>query len=97
MTVMREFLGLWDFQIFTVLLARKSLISRWRGTVDVLPAERFTVHTVIPAFTEELDTVAFEVTDQVSPFHEIEARGSRITVLFRRDSSVNARLDSNTS
>ena len=55
------------------------------------------IHTVAPAFTEELDTMAFEVTDQIDPFHEMEARGLRITVLFPRDSSANARLDSNTN
>jgi hypothetical protein len=27
----------------------------------------------------------FRVADQIDPFHEIEARGSRIMVLFRRD------------
>jgi len=55
------------------------------------------VHTVTPAFTKDLYTVAFEVTIQIDSFHEMEARGSRITVLFPRDSSANARLDSNTS
>ena len=54
------------------------------------------VHAMTPSFTEELDTMAFEVTDQIDPFHEMEARGSRITILFRRDSSASARLDSNT-
>src|SRR4029077_17281353 len=55
------------------------------------------VHAMTPSFTEKLNTMAFEVTDQIDPFHEIEASGSRITILFRRDSSANARLDSNTS
>ena len=47
--------------------------------------------------TKELDTIAFEVPNQINPFHEMEARCSRITVLLPRDSSANARLDSNTS
>jgi hypothetical protein len=55
------------------------------------------VHAVTTAFTEKLDPMAFEVTDQIDPFHEMEARGSRITVLFRRDSSASARFDSNTN
>jgi hypothetical protein len=52
---------------------------------------------VIAAFSQELGAMAFEVTDQIDPLHEMEARGSRITVLFRRDSSANARVDSNTN
>jgi hypothetical protein len=55
------------------------------------------IHRVTSAFTEKLDTMMFQVADQLDPFHEIEARGSRITVLFRRDSSASARFDSNTS
>lgn len=48
-------------------------------------------------FTKELDLVALEVTNRVDPFHEMEARGSRITALLPRDSAANARLDSNTN
>ena len=59
------------------------------GSVDV--------DTVTAAFTQKLDTVTFEVTDQIDPLHEIEARGSRITVLLRSVSSTSARLDSKTS
>jgi hypothetical protein len=49
------------------------------------------------AFTKKLDTMTFQVAGQIDPFYEIEARGSRITVLFRRDSSASARFDFNTS
>ena len=59
------------------------------GSVDV--------DAVTTAFTQELDTVAFAVTDQIDPLHEIEARGSLITVLLRSVSSTSARLDSKTS
>ena len=55
------------------------------------------VHTVMTALAKKLDAVAFEVTDQIDPLDEMEARGSRITVLFWRDSSAYARLDSNTN
>ena len=55
------------------------------------------VHAVTASFAEELNTMEFEVTDQIDPFHEMEAKGSRITVLLRRDSSASARFDSNTS
>jgi hypothetical protein len=54
------------------------------------------VHAVTVSFAEELNIMEFEVTDQIDPFHEMEAKGSRITVLLRRDSSVSARFDSNT-
>ena len=43
------------------------------------------IHRMTSAFTEKLDTMMFQVADQIDPFHEIEARGSRIMVLFRRD------------
>lgn len=46
---------------------------------------------------ETLDAVSFEVTDQIDPFHVIEAIGSRITDLLRSISSASARLDSKTS
>ena len=49
------------------------------------------------ALAEKLNPVAFEMTDQIDPFHEIEASGSRITVLFRSASSASARLDSKTN
>jgi len=79
-----------------ILSARKSLISRWRGPGEILPGARYT-YTVIAVFSQELGAMAFEVTDQIDPLHEMEARGSRITVLFRRDSSANAQVDSNTN
>lgn len=55
------------------------------------------IDTVTSAFAEKLDTMAFKVTDHIDPFHEIGARGFRVTVLFRRDSSARARFDSSTS
>ncbi len=42
-------------------------------------------------------TMAFGMTDQVDPFHEMEASGSRLTILFLRYSSARARLDPNTN
>ena len=55
------------------------------------------IHTVTAAFTEKLGAMAFQVTDQIDPLHEIEASGSRITVLFWSDSSASARFDSKTN
>ena len=55
------------------------------------------VDAVTLAFTQKLDAVSFKVTDQIDPFHEIEAIGSRITDLLRSISSASARLDSKTS
>lgn len=54
-------------------------------------------HAVTAAFPEKLDAVAFKMTDKIDPLHEMEASGSRITVLFLRPSSANARLDSSTN
>ena len=61
--------------------------------VEVLPA----IHAVTATFTKKLDAMAFQVADQIDPLHEMEASGSRITVLFWSDSSASARFDSKTN
>lgn len=83
-----------SLQIFS---ARESLISQWRGMVEIFARRAVDVHAVTAAFPQELDAVAFEVTDQVDPLHDMEARGSRITVLFRSVSSVSVWVDSKTN
>ena len=93
----RDGLGLWNFSIFANLLSEEVVDLSMAGDGRRLAGRAVHIHRVTPAFTKKLDTMTFQVADQIDPFHEIEARGSRITVLFRRDSSVSARFDSNTS
>jgi hypothetical protein len=61
------------------------------------PVEEVKLWWVVAALPQQLYTVAFEVTDQIDPFHEIEASGSRITVLLRSVSSTRARVDFKTN
>jgi len=90
-------LGLRNFYIFANLASEKIVDLSMAGNGRRFADREVHLHRVTSAFTEKLDTMTFQVADQIDPFHEIEARGSRITVLFRRDSSASARFDSNTS
>lgn len=99
MEAQRHCLRLWlrNFQVFANLLSEEIVdlpVTRNRGC---FPGSTVDVNTVTAALAEELDTMTLKMTDQVDPLHEMEARGSRITVLFRRDSSASARFDSKTS
>ncbi len=93
----RNGLWLWNVQVFANLLSKKVVDLSMTGNGRRFSRSAVNVHAVTSSFPEELDTMAFEMTDQVDSFHEMEASGSRITTLFRRDSSAKARLDSKTS
>ena len=93
----RNGLRLRNVQILADLLREKIVDLSMTGNGGGFPRSPVDVDTVIAAFPKKLNAVAFEMTDQIDPLYEIEARGSRITVKLRRPSSASARFDSNTS
>ena len=90
-------LWFWNLQIPADLLSEKVVDVSMAGNGRNFSGGTVHIDAVIASLPQELDTVSFEITDQIDPFHEMEASGSRITTLFRRVSSANARFDSKTS
>ena len=78
----QQTLGLRNFQVFADFLGEEVVNLSMAGYCGCLSSGTIDVDAMTSAFTEELNTVPFKVADQVDPLHEIEAIGSRITVLF---------------
>ena len=90
-------LGLGDFEILTDFLSEKLVDFPMAGNRRGLTGSAVHIDTMASALTKKLNAVAFKMADQLDPLHEIEASGSRITVLFTSASSASARLDSKMS
>lgn len=75
-------LGLWNFEILADLLGEEFVDFSMARDGGSFAGRSVDVDAVITAFTRELDTVAFELTDQIDP---------------RASSSASARFDSKTN
>src|SRR5215210_2976883 len=90
-------LRFWNLQIFTNLLSEEVVDLSMTRDGGCPAGGSVHLHAVTSSFSKKLYAMTFEVPDQIHPLHEMEASGSRITTLLRRDSSASDRFDSNTN
>lgn len=90
-------LRFWNFKVFTDFLGKKVVDLSVAWNSRGLSSSPVHVDTVVTTLTKELNTMTFKMANQIDPLHEMEASGSRITILLRSVSSASARLDSKVS
>lgn len=74
-------LGFWDLEVTAYLLGEVFVDFTMPWNCGALLGGAIDVDRMIAAFSKQLAAMRFEVTDQVTPFHALMGRSSRITSL----------------